>query len=158
MPQAGRKGSGRAGMPSGGGPWCARKRRGVNGKSRPSGRLFCFRSWGELLASSSGGVGSGGRSVSSRGRSVGSRSGHVSSRSGGFDSSGSSSRRFDGGSRLFLLAASGDGQSDQGGDEERLFHFWFPCEMCSNTSGEQTCLSDRTDQALRFLPAADSQL
>jgi len=68
--------------------------------------------------------------VSSSGGGIGSTLGGVSGRFGSRSGRGLFSRgRGGSGSRLFLLAASGNGEGDQGGDEKRLLHVLFSLSM-----------------------------
>lgn len=93
-------------------------------KSRHEAGFFC--SFAELLGGSgsrSGSSVSGGSSGSVSGRSSGSVSGGSSSVSGG--SSGSSGFR-SGSSGFFFLATGGQTESQQGGEQDGVFHLVFP--------------------------------
>lgn len=102
-------------------------------KNRPDGPVFLTATPRLLLVGGSSFSRLG--SVSSRSSAfggLGSVSGGSSSRSFGSGSGGSSSRSFSSGSRgrgrsgFFLLAASGDGQSNESSNQERLFHLLIP--------------------------------
>ena len=81
----------------------------------------CGASCGCSLASSSSSVSSGGSSVSSGFASLDSGFASLDSGFASLDS-GFSSRRLDGSSGFFFLAASGHGNSQQSGEEDGIFH------------------------------------